>query len=323
MAFRTAEIDDDAVALSVLGGEIARTSPYAGHRCFSPAELQAIAVRDVAGRLRDAPRVARVLHERERVAGLAICSALAWDSGYFGMPMARLDFHGVPGLETSAIAGLLEETLDAAVARHGFRHVCCRVGVDDYAFFNAATAAGFRLVDVQRVYVARRNRANTTGSRALFRPRPCRPEDRAALLDLFAQVRFETRYTRDGMLPREKTAGMYRQWIAGMIDAPTTDREIRVLEREGRIVAAGAGRYLDFSPQGIPVRIMTDGIFAGDRGFSGAYVGITRAVVEAGWQQGCVVAELKVSAGNRPANRVLQHLGYENVAQFYSLHKSF
>lgn len=294
--------------------------PYRHHGHFTDDELAAITASEIRSRLEGESVSAFVCEADGVVAALCVCSRLDWDSDYFGMPVARLELWRLPGAEAAVVRELVDRTLGDAMDRLGARHIHCRVDADDYGFANALIASGFCLHDAQRIYVATRPRLKVP-RREIYKPDPYRPELAPALLELFSGVAFDSRYTRDASLPVEKTKRMYGQWVSNLLGLQEQEREIYVLERNGGVVAAGAGRYVDFSRYGIRKKIMTDGIFASRKGFSGAYIGITRAVVEDALDNGCAFVELKVSANNHPANRVLQSLGYEGVPQFYYFHK--
>ncbi len=296
------------------------SSPFLHHRYFNREEMLKIAREDVERKLLAGDGMAFSLMCGDRVLGLCCCSAVSWDSRYFEFPMGRLDFWGLSSATTESLVMLIRTALEASRSRSGFRHVSCRVGAGEYGVINALASAGFRMFDAQRIYVAR---GSAGRGRSLYAPRPCLNKDRQSLLELFRKTPFESRYTRDAMLPGKKTEEMYVQWISSLLDLPDGEKEIYVLERDGEVVAAGAGRYVDFLNAGVKKSIMTDGIFASRKGYAGAYIGITKAVVGAAMARGCQLAELKVSATNYPANRVLQSLGYEGVLLSYAFHLTF
>lgn len=319
MALSIKPLDDGVDIFSEIESAAIRSSPFFHHRYFSPDELLKISRSETEGRLLLREKVVFSLQDGLDFTGFCICSRLDWDSSYFDMPMARVDFIGQAGVGGEAISRVIKETINCAIDKFDFRHFLCRIRADDYESLNAVASFGFNLVDIQNIYVARPARLKS-GGRVLFKPRRYVPEDAASLLRLLSEVSFDSRYTRDRNLPEEKTRGMYRQWMANIVGMPDSEREIYVLEREGRIVAAGAGRYLDFSRAGVNKKIMTDGIFASAKGYSGSYVSIIRALVEAGRENNCPLVELKVSNRNPAANRVLQYLGYENVTQICAFH---
>lgn len=300
-----------------------RNSQYLYHRCFTEKELIEIVLADIRERLCIEEKSAFALYLDDSIVGLCVCSKLEWDSVYFSMPMARIDYWQAEDVDAGLISELIRKTLNDAVDEYDFRHFSCRISSPSYELFNDMTSLGFRLADVQNVYVAReKGRKHSRGIRSIYNARPYESSDKNALLGLFSKTHFDTRYTRDKNIPFEKSKAMYGEWAHKIMSLSEDQREIYVTDRQDLVAAAGIGRYLDFSRLGINKKIMTDGLFASSKELSGAYVGITSAVVGAGWAQGALLAELKVSMNNRAANRVLQSLGYENVMQSYALHKS-
>lgn len=310
------DVDAFVMCPGVLG------NPYQHHGCFTAEELVVITAAEIRTRLSGEEISAFVCLAGERVIALCVCSSLEWDSSYFEVPMARLEMWRLAGVDEKTVFALVEMAIQDATSRFGVKHIHARVGADDYELVNALMSSGFCLRDAQRVYVATGKRKNAP-KKEIYDPHPYCADMRPALLDLFSDVVFDSRYTRDKTLLEEKTKKMYMQWVSTLVGLSEFEREIYVLERNGGVVAAGAGRYVDLSKCGVHKKIMTDGIFASKKGFSGAYISITKAVVDVALDNGCSFVELKVSENNHPANRVLQSLGYEGIPLFYYFHKAF
>lgn len=318
-------VKDKEQFLSALEGSMLRGADLAWSRYFSHGDYLEIVRKEIESRLCSGSVAAFMLCRHGDVKALCLCSKLDWDSGYFGREMARLDFYGGDELSVEDIAGILRSTLDYAVRDCKFDHVLCKVSSFDYELVNAILSLGAFLADIQNIYIARRSSFNVKRGlsyqeKNMYLPRPYRKEDEESLLRLLSKVSFSSRYTRDATLPKDKVERMYEAWISNILASPDSSREVFVLERYGEIVAVGAGRYVDFLVNGVRKKILTDGLFASVRGYSGAYLTVTKTVVRAGIESGCGLVELKVSNSNRAANRALQSLGYENSAQFHAFH---
>jgi hypothetical protein len=316
MAYRI-EAGVTAEDVMALGQGVLRGQAFRHHRLFSAEELLALARAELGAAFQQPAICAHRLLQDGRLMAVCASAPLSWDSAYFGLPMARIDLWGEEALDVDSMAALLSATIGQASAA-GLQHFSCHVEAEDYALFNALGRVGFALVDAKRIYVARRVQRLSARS-GFFIPRRFQADDTTSLLRLFAQTRFESRYTRDSTLPPALTRDMYRLWMENLLALPEAERDIYVIERDGEILAAGVGRYRPIAHTGI--RIMTDGVYAGSPRVAGSYISIINALVAAGHRHDCALVEVKVSLNNRAANRVLQHLRYEEAGQFYALHK--
>lgn len=142
---------------------------------------------------------------------------LAWDSEFFGQPIARV-----------AGTALSLDELRTTVQLAGAAGVRCLYYLVDGAVMTASAAAqlaGFSLVDLRITLAGRcvspRDRTTASGVRLAA------PADLARLREIASQSHRDTRFYSDGHFPREKCDELYATWIErslqdGLADAVLT-----------------------------------------------------------------------------------------------------
>lgn len=301
--------------------DLFRFHHYRNHRLFRPEEIRDLACTEMQNLLRSKDILGYAITSGEVMVAVCLLGGLEWDTEFFGAKMARLDCWASDALPEEYIETLIKRTLDLA-KRKDFSHVSFHVDADDYRVFNAAVGAGFRLRDTKRTFVARKSdRMNFHGVR-LFKPRPYASSDREAVLDLFRNSKFVSRFARDPSISEEKSRLLNVRWIESLIDKDAGEVISLVVERGDKIVAATSvvGRHIR---SGISARkILTDGIFACSPKASGSYLAVMRGLVETSREQGYDLIETKVSLNNLPVNRALQFIGGDAVTCHFALHKT-
>ncbi|MFN9368455.1 MAG: GNAT family N-acetyltransferase [Planctomycetia bacterium] len=136
-----------------------------------------------------------------------LCTALPWDSAFWGYPLARLN-----------APTLTEERVQQALAwcrRHSIRCLTFAACGTCPQTLAVAAAAGFRFVDV-RVELERPVQPCPAGDAAV---RPARPGDRDALCRLARTAHRDTRFFKDGSFARSRAEDLYATWICRDLDA--------------------------------------------------------------------------------------------------------
>ncbi len=196
-----------------------------------------------------APEHARDLARREIEAlaktdgTVALCAGkacasltpLPWDSGIFGLPMARIG--GVylsPGNAGLHESRALFSALLTAASDAGIQHIDLPLRVTDIAAIEAATALGFRVVACNLGMDWEVRRARTPPPASAVRVRCAREDEVAALGDLAAaSIDTLSRFAADAYLPPQKVPDLFRAWAMNSLRG-RADR-VQFAELDGKL----------------------------------------------------------------------------------------
>lgn len=300
-------------------GESSRFSGYRGLRTLDDSHHRMI----LASKLRTALEAGGVCHGLCAEAGsvVAVCavSPLEWDSSHFGIPMARLVMASKCGVEPASIRALVETALAEAGGSFPLRHVSASIDIDDYECANALLASGFEILDIKRSFFWLR----LDGV-----PRPkflsCVSEyeraNRAEVLSLLDDISFDTRFSRDPLLPQHKVVAMYRLWFKQLLDQAEKGQGCiaLVFRRAGRIRACGIIGETDLAAYGVPMTFMDKGLYVSSREGVGGYFPVIYQLARLSLARG-VVARTMVSLNNHSAVRVLEAMRSGSASTCYEM----
>lgn len=193
---------------------------------------------------------------------LAIVVPLPWDSQHFGMPMARLHVWIASPVFASEEVEALSRLLSRVQHEYGCRHVSMDVDIDNFSVMNAVLGLGFEVMDFKRSYFTNVHNRHAENEKGLSRVRYYAPADYATVMGLLDEVQFETRYTRDCRLDRQRSQAAYHVWMEGMLRNEAGANLLLVSERSDGVVACGAMGELDFGKYGINRKVRTNSLFA-------------------------------------------------------------
>ena len=137
----------------------------------------------------------------------APCHLLAWDTEFWGRPIARVDASSVTPDSVRAI--------DEWCLAHGVGCAYLLLDVGDSASTLAAERGDFFLTDVRVTF-----RADLRGRVTQPRPhvRPAQPRDREPLAELARVCHDTTRFFHDPHFDRERCGELYARWMLSSID---------------------------------------------------------------------------------------------------------
>lgn len=296
--------------------------PYRNHGVFSPDELLTILQHDVCELIENEDTVAYALLRNDLP--MAVCGGalLPWDSRHFGRRMAKLECYCAPDTGMDDLHELIVATLSEMSHRLAPHHISCHVDADSYALFNALSQTGFLLQDAKRTYIVRSTKPPAGQKHRPFSPREYQADDREQVLGLFGARTFRSRFTRDPALDLQKAADLYPLWAQQLMELPPSERVLHVVERHGHVLAVGGVKNIDFLGYGLAKKGLGDGVFACLPRAAGSYVSVLMSLIESGISKGYDFLETKASLNNRPATRVLGHIGGDAVTCHYALHKT-
>ncbi len=251
---------------------------------------------------------------------VAIGRTLAWDSAFFGLPMARLDYVLASGRAyvQPAIAALLE-----AMRARGVRHVSARVDVADIELTTLLEAHGFRLMDSLVTYTTRPRREPPNPVREVGTIRDFRPEDAEELIRIAAEAYrgFRGRFHLDPHIADERADAFYVEWARQSVAMTMADTVLVSEGAAGQLLGFLAYRRREPVSSAGGVAVFGGGLGACRLDTPGAYAGLIRAgTVWAHERDG--VAECQTQNYNFPTIRIYEAVGAHYVRGEYSLHLS-
>jgi hypothetical protein len=261
-----------------------------------------------------------IVLETRNEAGTAVvvARALAWDTQFFGIPMARIEYV----LASSRAAGerAVAATHDILRAR-GVRHVSARVDVEDLTAMTALEAAGYRLMDALVTYTTRPHKEPPNAVREVGTVRDFKPEDGAELVRIAedAYRGFRGRFHLDPHIPDERCDAFYAEWARQCVAHTMADTVLVAEGSDGQLLGFLAFRKREPVSTVGGVAVYGGGLGACRRDTPGAYAGLIRAgTVWAHARDG--VAECQTQNYNFPTIRIYEAVGAHYVRADYTLH---
>lgn len=251
---------------------------------------------------------------------VAVSRTLAWDSAFFGLPMARVDYLLASGREQ--VPPALEAVLDAMRTR-GICHVSARTDVADIELTMLLESSGFRLMDSLVTYTTRPRKEPPNPVREVGIIRDFKPEDGEELVRIASEAYrgFRGRFHLDPHISNERADAFYVEWARQSVALTMADTILVSEGSDGRLLGFLAFRRREpvSSVGGVPV--FGGGLGACRVDTPGAYAGLIRAgTVWAHERDG--VAECQTQNYNFPTIRIYEAVGAHYVRAEYTLHLS-
>lgn len=284
--------------------EIILRNPYRAHRFFTKEEIIKVLKSElnlacVAGEV-----WAKVINGTPEA--YAVLSPLEWESDFFGVKMGRLHFLKSNNCPDEIFRELIHSSLVKAET-DGFRHLSVSVDSDNYFLVNALCGFGFEIVDIRRLYIAKKVPVVDRFYGAIT-PREFQESDFCKVRELLRSTNFQSRFSRDSSLSVSKVSDLYASWFNKYRNFDKEKEVLYVAEKAGEIVACGGSREISFSSLGVDKKILGDGIFAcNSKGVGSYYSVIAKGIIKG--LKSYSLLETRVSNNNLPAIRVLESLG--------------
>jgi hypothetical protein len=253
------------------------------------------------------------------VSSVVVARTLAWDTKFFGIPMARIEY--VVCADAERAEHVIAAGIDELRAR-GVRHVSARVDVEDVRAVAALEAQGFRLMDAIVTYTTRPHKEPPNPVREVGVIRDFSESDGPELVRIAEEAYrgFRGRFHLDPHLPKDRCDALYGEWARQCVSYALADT---VLVSEG-----ANGQLLGFLAFRKREPVSTVGgfaVFGGGLGACrldtpGAYAGLIRAgTVWAHARDG--VAECQTQNYNFATIRIYEAVGAHYVRGDYTLHR--
>lgn len=288
--------------------------PYRYYRTFPRKAQHAILRAEIAATAAHADGV--VLQAGETA--LAAARLLSWETAFFGVPMARLEY--LLATADDARARVLDDTI-AALAARGARHLSARVDVADIGTLSLLEDRGFRVRDALVTYTTRPRKEPPHAVREVGRIREAGPDDAEAIVAIAEEAYrgYRGRFHLDPHLPDERCDAFYIEWARQTAAFTMADAVLVAEGAEGRVLGfLGFRRREPVSSVGGTL-VFGGGLGACRADAPGAYAGLIRAgTLWAHARDG--VAECQTQNYNFPTVRIYETVGAHYVRGEYTLH---
>ncbi len=294
--------------------------PYRHHRVWSRVRQQQMLAAEVARVRGGAGHLALAAGDDDEMV-VALGRALPWDTAFFGVPMARLDYLLRGDAATSAH---LEAAVRAAVEEWrgcGVRHLTARVDVADMEAVAALEACGFRLMDALVTYFTHPHREPPAEVREVGHVRPLEPRDVDEVIAITreAYTGFRGRFHLDPHLPRERSDAFYVKWAQQCIAGRMADRIVVADDGHGGLHGWASTRRVEPASSVGGVALWIGSLGACRREKPGAYAGLIRALAMENYERG-EVTETQTQNHNIATVRIYDAVGARYVRGEYTFH---
>lgn len=252
---------------------------------------------------------------------VAIARPLAWDSGFFGIAMGRIDY---VLRSPEATAETIHRAVDAALSHFrdaGVKHVAVKLDVADADGIGAVEGAGFRLKDALVTYIAHPRRPPMRLVKEVGHIRPFEPRDAEQLLEVTSEAykNYRGRFQLDSHLPAARSAEFYLEWARQCVNGAMADRIYVSDDGTGRLIGwASVKRAEPVSSIGkVAVSSGSLGACRPDR--PGAYAALIGTTAIDNRAAGALT-EASTQNWNFPMVRVLEAVGAQYARGDYTFH---
>jgi hypothetical protein len=293
---------------------------YRNYRLL-PRRKQAAVMRAEIERIQKTPDSFATIAEDEHASVVAFARPLAWDSGFFGVPMGRIDY--VLRSE-HARHGPIRRAIEAALERFrslGIKHVATKVDVADADGLVAVEDAGFRLMDALVTYIAHPRRRPPRRVKEVGRLRRYASADAEQVLDITREAYkgFRGRFQLDRHLAADRSEAFYLEWARQCLAGAMADRIYVAEDGQGRLLGWASVRRAE------PVSTVGGAVVSsGSLGASrpdrlGAYAALIGKAAIDNHAAG-ILTEASTQNSNFPMVRVLEAVGAQYARADYTFH---
>jgi hypothetical protein len=294
--------------------------PYRNHRFLTRQRQAAVLLAEVDRVRRTAGSFAFAAGSDD-AAVMVTGRPLAWDTGFFGLRMGRID-HVLRGGRAHRTG--LETAIGEALRR--FRaadvpHVSLKADVADHETIAAAEAAGFRLMDAIVTYISHPRRRPPRPVKEVGTIRPFEPRDTEDVLAVTREAYrgYQGRFQRDPHVPADRSDEFYVEWARQCCAGVMADRMLVAENRDGRLIGWTSVKRAEpaSSVGGAPISVGSLGACRADS--AGAYAGLICAAAVENHQAG-ILTEAMTQSSNFAMVRVLEAVGALYARGEYTFH---
>ena len=293
--------------------------PYRQYRTYSRKEQLAILQAEVAAALA-VPGEFSCAIGGDTPCAATVARPLAWDTAFFGVPMARIDYLLATPSATREDRAAVIGAARAAARASGIRHLTARVDVADLDTLGVLEDHGFRTMDALVTYIMRPVKDPPSDVRTIGVIRESRADDHAAILGITREAYqgYRGRFHLDPHLPSARADEFYVEWARQCVNGSMSDIILVSEDSHGRLNGYLAYRRRQpASSIGMP--IFGGGLGACRRDSPGAYACLIRDATLWSHARGGM-GEYQTQNYNFAVIRVYEAAGAHYVRAEYTLH---
>lgn len=294
--------------------------PYRNHRLLS-RDRQAVVMRAEIDRAQQTRDSFGLIVGEGGGAAIAMGRPLAWDSGFFGVPMGRLDYllRG-PHADKETVATLVAAALDRFHSQR-IHHVTVKLDVADAEALTLVEDHGFRLMDAIVTYIAHPKRDPPRAVKQVGRVRAFAAPDLDQVLEITrdAYRDYRGRFQLDPHLPAHRTAELYLEWARKCCSGEMADRVLVAEDTAGRLIGWASVRTAEPASSVSGTRISVGSLGACRPETPGAYATLISAAATENHIAG-VLTEAPTQNSNFAMIRVLESVGAQYARGEYTFH---
>jgi hypothetical protein len=294
--------------------------PYRDYRVWSKALQRAILRKEVDRVLSNHDHLAVVAGDGDD-AVIGVCRPLPWDTGFFGVPMGRVELllRGpacAPGTLSAAVDALLRQARSQTI-----RHLAARVDIADMQAVAVLEDAGFRLMDGLVTYFTHPRRERPAAVREVGRVRPLTAADIDSVLAITREAYqgFRGRFHLDPHLPAARSDEFYLEWARQCCAGRMADRVVVADDGAGGIHGWASTRRIEPASTVGGVTLWGGSLGACRRDRPGAYAGLIRTLAMENFEAG-EVTETQTQNHNIATVRIYNAVGARYVRGDYTFH---
>ena len=294
--------------------------PYRNYRVLSRQRQSAVLCAELDRAMAGPDSVTTVAGSGNAEA-VAVCRLLPWDSQFFGVRMARLDYVLRAGAgDRTAIGDAVAAAVEWCRAK-GVQHVAARLDVADTSAIYALEDQAFRLMDALVTYIYHPKRPPPPRVKEVGTLRPFEPSDTDEIIEITREAYqgFRGRFHLDPHLPQQRSDELYIEWARQCCAGRMADRIFVSEDSRGRLHGWASVRLVEPVSSTGGVRIFAGSLGACRRDRPGAYAGLIRAAAAENHAAGAVT-EAQTQNYNFPTVRVYEAVGAQYVRADYTFH---
>jgi hypothetical protein len=294
--------------------------PYRNYRLLSRRNQADVMRAEIARVQQTAGSFAILVGERDDCA-VAVGRPLAWDTGFFGVQMGRLDcVLRSAGATEATVRDAIDEALDR-FRSVGIQHVSMKLDVADVEVMPIVEDSGFRLMDALVAYIAHPRRPGLNPVKEVGHVRLFSPGDTEQILEITREAYrgYKGRFQVDPNLPRNRSDEFYLEWARKCCSGEMADRIYVADDRQGRVFGwASVKRAEPVSSVG-SAEICSGSLGACRPDRPGAYASLIRTAAMDNHAAG-VLTEAFTQHANFAMVRVLEAVGAHYARADYTFH---
>jgi L-amino acid N-acyltransferase YncA len=250
----------------------------------------------------------------------AVCHRLAWDSAFWGLPMARFDCLHAGTPDRAALEAVVTACLEAC-REDGVRHVAARVDIADTMTCAVLEDHGFRLMDSLVTYLYHPRQGPPPPPKGTGIVRLYQSADAEQILDITrgAFADFRGRFHADPHLPLDQTRELYVEWARRACSREMAEVVLVADNGQGDLFGWTSFRRIEPISSVSAAFVYGGGLGACRRDKPGAYARLIHAAIE--WiQSRDAITECQTQNHNFATVRVYESVKTHFVRGDYTFH---